>query len=366
MDMEVYMAGLRRVRNAALICVTSALAWVTAANAQGIALPDNTYEGFNATRFENEYKLFVPDAQVKPLWDYLNTRYKQGVVLPDQNGVRLTAVFSDEFFTDVYFDTPGLTLLKMKSAVRHRSRDIPGQPQNRKDGRQLMQIKLNMPGEDLTRTEVKFPIKYYEVESQEDKHPVIGLIDRDHRADFSERLRAVGIDPWSLREALTLHQRRRRVYLSDSIGAYATLTVDETSSKKFWLKSKFTEIELELNEIRYSAADSALRAEMQRVTDAVKADVMNALPGIVQDQTPKYNKSYDRLIASSWAGAMLMRASVMDMKVLGGAGGVVVFALWVLVMMIRKRREDRRRGLPASPDASDRIPTRARSVASGH
>ena len=131
----------------------------------------------------------------------------------------MSAVFADEFFTDVYFDTPSFTLLKMKSAVRHRSREIPGQPQNRKDGRQLMQIKLNMPGEELTRTEVKFPIKYYEVESQEDKHAVLGIIDRDHRADFSERVRAVGIDPWSLREALTLIQRRRRVYLSDSIGA---------------------------------------------------------------------------------------------------------------------------------------------------
>ena len=358
------MAGMRTVRNAASICVTSGLAWVGAVNAQGtIALPDNTVEGFNATRFENEYKLFVPDAQVKPLWDYLNKRYGQGIMLPSQNGVRLTAVFADEFFTDVYFDTPSFTLLKMKSAVRHRSREIPGQPQNRKDGRQLMQIKLNMPGEELTRTEVKFPIKYYEVESQEDKHPVIGIIDRDHRADFSERVRAAGIDPWSLREALTLIQRRRRVYLSDSIGAYATVTVDETSSKKFWLESKFTEVELELNEIRYSSADSAARAYMQHVTDAIKADIMNALPGIVQDQTPKYNKSYDRLVASSWAGPLLMRASVVDMKVMGGVGGIIVFALWVIVMMIRRKRTERR---PGPRGVSGERPARVRDpVASG-
>ena len=347
-------------RIAALVMFAGTLGWGATANAQ-VALPDNTYEGFNATRFENEYKLFVPDAQVTPLWEYLNKRYGQPTVL---YGVHLTAVFSDEFFTDVYFDTPSLTLLKMKSAVRHRSRDIPGQPQNKKDGRQLMQIKLNLEGEDLTRTETKFPIKYYEpAESQEDKHPVIGIVDRDFRADFNERVRAAGIDPWSLRHSLTLNQRRRRVYLSDSIGAYATVTVDETSSKKFWLESKFTEVELELNEIRYSMADAAGRAYMQHVTDSIKADIMNALPGIVQDQTPKYNKSYTRLAGSSWAGPVLMRASVMDMKVLGGVGGMIVFALWVIVMMVRRKRAERRPGTPTS--AGER-PSRARDpIASG-
>src|SRR5688572_17455072 len=224
------------------LAIASLLVAATQARAQTIELPDNTVEGFGATRFENEYKLTVPQDKVGALVAYVQKRYGRPVMLPAENGVMLTGKFADEYFTDVYFDTPGQQLLRTESAVRHRSRSIPGQPQNRKDGRQLMQIKLNLEGEELTRSEVKFPIKHYPVvKTEEDKHPVLGIIDRDFRPEFTEHLRTVGVDPWSLRHSLTLEQRRRRMYLSDDVGAFATMTIDETSSKKLCLTSKSTE-----------------------------------------------------------------------------------------------------------------------------
>jgi hypothetical protein len=251
----------------------------------------------------------------------------------------------------------------MQSGVRHRSRSIPGQPQNRKDGRQLMQVKLNMAEGGLTRTEVKFPIKYYSsIESQEDRHPVLGIIDRDYRSEFSERVRAVGVDPWKLRENVTLVQRRRRLYFSDDVGPYATVTLDETSSKKFWLTSKFTEVELELNEIRYSGANEPQRAHMQAVTDAIKADIMQAVPGIVQDQTPKYNKTYDRLAESSFAGGLIMRASILDMKMVGSIAGLAAIVLWgAFAVMLRRRREAREALAARSSATADlRVPASTR------
>ena len=311
--------------------------------AQTIELPDNTVEGFGAHRLENEYKLLVPDNQVAPLVAYLQKRYGRPAILLPDSKVALHGKFSDEFFRDVYFDTPSQQLLHMKSGVRHRSRAIPGQPQNRKDGRQLMQIKLNVPGEELTRAEVKYPIKYYtEAKTQEDRHPVLGIIDRDFRPDFTAQLRQAGIDPWKLRPALTLEQRRRRMYLSDEVGPFATITVDETSSHKLWLSSKFTEVELELNEIRYSSASEAERAEMQRVTDAIKADVLAALPGIEQDQTPKYNKAYARLAGSSSLGPLALRMSVLDMRMVGSLAGLGLFGVWMIVMLLMRRRRNRR------------------------
>jgi hypothetical protein len=187
------------------------------------------------------------------------------------------------------------------------------------------------------------------IKTEEDRHPVLGIIDRDHRADFSARLRAAGIDPWKLRHSLTLVQRRRRTYLSDEIGAYATITVDETSSEKAWLRSQFTEVELELNEIRYSLADEAGRAQMQLATDKIKADIMAAVPGIVQDQTPKYNKSYDRLTASSWNGPLVMRASIMDPRMLAAVGGITVLILWVAGMVVLRRRSAGKRAAEVAP-----------------
>jgi hypothetical protein len=335
----------------ALLAAMSLFAAALPAQAQTIELPDNTVEGFGATRFENEYKLTVPQDKVSALVAYVQKRYGKPVMLPADNGVVLTGKFADEYFTDVYFDTPSQQLLRTESAVRHRSRSIPGQPQNRKDGRQLMQIKLNLEGEELTRSEVKFPIKYYPVvKTEEDKHPVLGIIDRDFRPEFTEHLRTVGVDPWSLRHSLTLNQRRRRMYLSDDLGAFATMTIDETTSKKLWLTSKFTEIELELNEIRYSSADEATRAQMQRVTDAIKADVMAAIPGIVQDQTPKYNKAYSRLASSSFGGSMIMRASVLDIRVIGTVAGIALFAIWVVVALVLRKRKASR-AVPPPPRA---------------
>jgi hypothetical protein len=346
------MPTVNKLATGVLVWVLSAAA-VSTAGAQTIALPDNDVEGFGATRMENEYKLSVPADKVEALVRYLHKRYSQPVTFPDA-GVTLKSTFSDENFTDVYFDTPSQQLLRMQSAVRHRSRQIPGQPQNRKDGRQLMQIKLNIEGEDLTRSEVKFPIKYYaDAETEEDRHPVLGIIDRDHRADFSSRVRAAGIDPWKLRHSLTLEQRRRRTYMSDSIGAYATITVDDTKSDRFWLHSEFTEVELELNEIRYSLADEAGRAQMQHVTDKIKADIFAQFPDITQNQTPKYNKSYERLAASSWSGPLVMRMVVFDPRMLGGIGALTVLVVWVAGMMLMRRRSNVKRaregGRPGMP-----------------
>lgn len=343
------MKILERTRSAALACVVTMFATGGLA-AQTIELPDNTVEGFGAARFENEYKLTVPADKVEALLAYLHKRYAHPVLIPAEGGVVLSGKFSDEYFTDVYFDTPGQQLLQTQSGVRHRSRSIPGQPENRKDGRQLMQIKLNVPGEELTRAEVKFPIKYYPVaKTQEDRHPVLGIIDRDFRPEFSARLRAVGIDPWKLRHSLTLVQRRQRTYLSDEVGPFATLTVDGTSSRKYWLHAEFTEIELELNEIRYTAASPADRVQMQRVTDAIKADIMAAIPGIVQDQTPKYNKAYTGLATSAPGGSLIMRASVWDMRMVGSVAGLVVFGSWFAMVFALRRRKQASAGFNSRP-----------------
>jgi hypothetical protein len=103
------------------------------------------------------------------------------------------------------------------------------------------------------------------------------------------------------------------------------------------------------------------RAYMQKVTDAIKADIMQAVPGIVQDQTPKYNKTYDHLAASSFGGGLIMRASILDMKMVGSIAGLAAILLWGTIAVILKRRREAREALAARAPAADlRVPASSR------
>ena len=339
-----------------------ASAGATQLSAQNVHLPDNVVEGFGAVRVENEFKLVVPDSLVTRVWDYLRTRYTTSAEPLDLAGHRLRSAFGDEVFIDVYYDAPGRPLLDTGSGIRHRSRFMTGDTATRGEARELVQLKMNLPGEMVSRAEVKFSVRHYpEIASQEDAHPLLGIISRGDRAEFQRQVRALGIDPWQLRESLTLQQRRRRIYLSDDGGPFATLTLDQTSSRRWWLRTEFTELELELNEIRYTASGEAARAEMEAVTAAVRADLQREFPQIVQDQTPKYNKAFAGLEASSVAGRGVMRANFTVPQAVTVLGLSMLF-MYALFALLQERRVARR--TPVRPP----VPTRAerpRTSASG-
>ncbi|MFN0058858.1 MAG: hypothetical protein ACKVX7_10420 [Planctomycetota bacterium] len=278
--------------------------WLCSAIVLGTALPvyaqsaEFTAASEGAVRIECEYKLAVPEAIVEDVWRYLTTRYADAAFL-DYDDRRFQATLSREVFTDVYFDEPTLTLLAMECGVRHRSRQVDAG--GAKDGRQLLQLKLR--GDDstgLARNEIKFKVDPPKsLKEDEDSHAVLGLLARADRPQFKKLVAEVGVDPFALERILTLEQVRRRVYLADQDGAFATLTLDQPRSTDFGRDVGFTEIELELNEIRYTEADAAGRARMHAVNDRIKRDLEARFPGIVPDQTPKYNKIFARL-ESGW------------------------------------------------------------------
>lgn len=251
-----------------------------------------------AVRIECEYKLAVPEAIVEDVWRYLTTRYADAAFL-DCDDRHFEATFSREVFTDVYFDEPMLPLLAMQCGVRHRSRQVDAG--GAKDGRQLLQLKLRSSDPTgLARNEIKFKVDPPKsLKDVEDSHVVLGLLARADRQEFKKLVAEVGINPFALKSILTLEQVRRRVYVADQDGAYATLTLDQPRSTNFGRDVGFTEIELELNEIRYTEADAPTRARMQAINDRIKSDIQTRFPAIVQDQTPKYNKTF-ALLDSGW------------------------------------------------------------------
>lgn len=248
---------------------------------------------YDALRLENEIKLSVPDRQVDAVWSYLLARY-------DTDSLYLKAIDSTfscqvaiDSFIDQYYDDPQLSLLKEQNGLRHRSRFVLSGAGDDKDGRELVQLKINEANPDeLSRGEYKYPvIANRKWENEMDTHPLLGLVKREEREGLIQRLKEHGIYAQQLAPTVKLVQLRHRIYVSRAGTAFATLTLDRVQGAFQGASTAFIELEMELNEIGYTESSEAGRAAMEEVNEIMKADLLDRFPAIVQDQTPKYNKA---------------------------------------------------------------------------
>lgn len=252
-------------------------------------------------RIEYEIKLRLPLEQTEDIWDWLVQRYSD-VSWLNGDGNLFTAEFGDEDFTDTYFDTPDLTILSENNGVRHRMRTVHSGPAIEKDDRQLIQVKLDRG--DVTgvaRSEIKFNVSLGEdSKGADDSHALVGLVKRNERGEFKTLFYTSHIDPYQLKPLLTLSQNRRRIYLSDQKGAFATLTLDLVSTRSWGTRLKWAEMELELNEIRYTEANAEVRKSMERVIEKIQHDIQQAFSAIEPNQTPKYNTAFTFIEEATW------------------------------------------------------------------
>ena len=252
------------------------------------------------SRLESEFKLAVPSGQREAVWAYLNEAYGEGGAMRTLLGPEYTVSFATDEFVDRYFDTPDLKLLELHSGLRHRSRYIIEGKDRRKDGRQLVQLKLSTPDDSgVIREEVKFKVRDNpaKVRDPDDSLACVGLVKRSERADLLYRLDEVPVDHQQLREVLVLLQNRRRCYISRLGEPFATITLDNVVGRSgFIYIVEFDEMELELNEIAYTDGDQDTRAQMTAINAKMKDDLFTRFPDLKQDQTPKYNKAFNKLI----------------------------------------------------------------------
>jgi hypothetical protein len=297
--------------------------------------------GFDAMRIENEIKLVVPREIQDSVWAYLQTRYDNDNLYLRAIDSSFSVKFAQDIFRDQYFDNDTFQLLQMQCGVRHRARVVLTDSTDRKNGRELMQIKINdIDANDLNRAEFKYPVKHYspggKVEEHDD-HPFLGLVKRKSRKDILARLKEYKVEGLDLRPTILIVQLRKRVYVSLDTTAFATLTLDIDTAFYQGDTALFTEMEMELNEIRYTGADSAMRAKMEGINDQIKADLLKRFPAIHQDQTPKYNKAALALGVDPKNGKMGKGAG--KFPVVPVVAGVSVALLAVVVVVIRRRRK---------------------------
>ncbi len=272
----------------------------------------------SSNRMESEFKLAVPKGQEDALWEYLAGHYStEGLHEIDTS---LSSRTETEIFVDQYFDTPDGQLLKLNVGVRLRQRFL---------GDSLMKklVQLKLPGNDssgVLRQEIKFEI--YENTKRGDRlamHPFYRYIRPGDRDEVNRFLAQHNLKAQGLRPSIKMKQQRSRVYISEKGEALITLTLDRAASAYFPYPT-FTELEMELNEIRYTEGDSSERRRMEQINEAFKQELLAAFPGLQQDQTPKYNKMQEIVGASIWAGI----ADKLSYMVLAG---LALLALWFFI-----------------------------------
>jgi hypothetical protein len=297
--------------------------------------------GYNALRIENEIKLVVPRELQDSVWAYLNARYAHPSTFLLGIDSSLNSKFAEDRFIDQYFDNDVFQLVKMESGVRHRSRVVLTDSASRKNGRELMQIKINhIDGNALNRGEYKYPVKHYKpggsVEEYDD-HEFLGLVKRSEREAVIARLKEYNIDAMELAPTILINQYRKRVYIFKDTTAFATLTLDIDTARYMGDEALFTEMEMELNEIAYTLADTATRQQMEEINDLLKKDLLTRFPAIHQDQTPKYNKAAARFDIDPKNGKYGKRKFPTVPVLIAGA---VVLVVGGMVVLYRKRKRD--------------------------
>ena len=259
-----------------------------------ISVPSNVSE----IRLENEAKIVVPKEILEDVWTYLRTRICDDKTFIKNIDPALDSYWDDEMFYDTYFDTPDLAMARRNSGIRHRTRENLTDPSDKKNDRELLQIKFsNINGNVYTRGEIKYDIKVNVKKSDpESMLPVLGLISAKDRQKFKEVLGEINIDPYKLREILELTQRRRSIFITYNGKAFISERLDEVSSDMLWAAFRHTELEPELNEVPYTEAGNARREFMQKVNNILIKDVMQQFPSVKMDLTPKYNKALNYFI----------------------------------------------------------------------
>ncbi len=245
----------------------------------------------SAERIESEYKLGIPNNEAEALWAHLQSEPFLSKLRSEYD---LKTEVSVEDFVDVYFDDAALNLYEQKVGLRYRSRYI-------KDTliKQLVQLKTPLLADGVARTETK-----YETKKSRDKndiyarHEMLKYIKKKDRRNLNYQLAKFGTESLKMLPEVRLRQTRSRIYITDSLASLATITLDVVTNLKFPFQ-RYTEMELELNEVRYTESDKGGKEKMERFNEKLRNGLLESFPSLYQDQTPKYNKM-KQMIDESW------------------------------------------------------------------
>ncbi len=229
---------------------------------------------FSQQRLEKESKFIIQKASTEKLIHVLDSLFS--------NRSSRTSI---EQFNDEYFDSDNDQLLRQQLSLRYRER-IQSQNQEKK----LVQFKGLIDLTSHLQFEYKFNVP--DEASRTDmysRHPLLGHVDENERERLAYELTRYEIDAEKLKTSLSLHQQRQRWYLSDDQGDLITISVDDVRLSRFPFH-QFTELEIEINENRYTDGSGVERRYLDEQQSAVLTLIQTQFPDISNDQRSKYEK----------------------------------------------------------------------------
>ena len=290
---------------------------------------------FDALRLENDTTLDVPLEQSERLWEWLKVNFKEGwkseqTTMHTRNDV--------EQFVDTYFDVPERTLIKQFAGLRHRRRFYPSG-----EVKELIQLKsFNGAASGLAdevkqlRGELKFELKDPTVfpgeERDYDAERLLSLLKKSHIPLLTARLSELGVNINRVAPLITLRQERRRIYFKEGERDAFTVTLDIASSKKFWLNAKFTQLDIEINEISFTKADVTERQRMLDIQQELLSKIQANFPDLRRNQTPKVVTMIKKYEEQGMLASLIVRFGMLLFLV-----GALLLIIAVLVF-IRLRR----------------------------
>jgi hypothetical protein len=250
--------------------------------------------GTDSARVDSQITLSIPPDQVDAVYEYLWETYggKDHLLQTTFPNIRLSGQPQTDIsiFTDQYFDTPHLDLYYNQNSARYRFRVNTTNPDDRKSGRELVQVKATPPGAFDLRTELKYEVKANKTkyEGVDDRHPLIRLIKNAQREDFKKAFTEATIDPYSLRHIFTIVQERRRIYLNWDTQNFLSFSVDRGGGNFLWARGSFASVDLGLVEIAYTEADETKRKSMWEIREAILKDLQEKFPDLSINSESKY------------------------------------------------------------------------------
>ncbi len=235
-------------------------------------------------RLESEYKLDIPLSEVSALWSFIKSNYAlEHFTFNDMN---LRGQESVELFIDQYFDEPNLSFAEAEISLRYRKRF--------KDDillKELVQLKTPYSKDKVIRNEIKFDVdRKKNFDDLFIRHPLLRLLNGSDTERMRYHLADFGLRPEEIQESVKLKQRRSRIYISDNKGeSIATITLDEVNHNSFPFQ-EYAELELELNEIKFTEASDEERILMTELNDNIKTNLSKNFPNLSVDQRSKYRK----------------------------------------------------------------------------
>jgi adenylate cyclase class IV len=291
-------------------------------------------------RIENQYKFSLPISQLDEVYAKLKSTFINNKPELEKLSPDVTSSSNVSDFKDIYYDTPELTLLDTRGLIRHRIRFNLTNPSDRHSGRELIQVKVSYVNNKITaRDEIKFNANESNKDkSIDDSAPyLVKIVAPAQRERFMKILNEMHVSPSNVFPVFELKDHRSRVafqFQSDPKRDIAGISVDRFTVNVWWATVEVSQLEVEINEAAYTAADETKRQLLNAIVNKIIKKIQQIVPDAKLDVVPKYNAGFNAIEQKIPFMRFLVKYNLQSEDVMWKVLSALLIAICVLIYFI--------------------------------